>query len=84
MSLSGGEQLGAQERIIEGLSHCFPSISESYVVYTDAFGPIFAAFPFGGIVLISGTGSNSQLINPDGTTHRCGGWGHILGDEGSG
>lgn len=83
MSLSGGEQPEGQERIKAGLLSIKPSISNSYHVCTDTFGPIAAAFPSGGMVLISGTGSNCELVNPDGTTHRCGGWGHMLGDEGS-
>ncbi|ANY74298.1 N-acetylglucosamine kinase [Paenibacillus ihbetae] len=37
-----------------------------------------------GILIISGTGSNTYGITKSGSIHRVGGWGHILGDEGSG
>lgn len=37
-----------------------------------------------GIVVISGTGSIVYGITPDGEHYRVGGWGHLLGDQGSG
>lgn len=37
-----------------------------------------------GVALISGTGSVAWGAGPDGRHARAGGWGHILGDEGSG
>ena len=37
-----------------------------------------------GIIIISGTGSIAYGRNQKGNEYRTGGWGHILGDEGSG
>ncbi|HVR05876.1 MAG TPA: BadF/BadG/BcrA/BcrD ATPase family protein [Solirubrobacteraceae bacterium] len=37
-----------------------------------------------GVGVIAGTGSNVLGVGPDGRAWRAGGWGHLLGDEGSG
>lgn len=37
-----------------------------------------------GVVLIAGTGSISCALSEDGTRYRVGGWGYLVGDEGSG
>ena len=53
---------------------------------TDDARPILAAATTQqvGIALISGTGSFAWGRNHEGVTHRCGGWGYLFGDEGSG
>src|SRR4051812_11326281 len=54
-------------------------------VTTDAEAALYDAFgDQQGILLIAGTGSIAWGRGADGRLARCGGWGHILGDEGSG
>jgi glucosamine kinase len=60
-------------------------IADEVVVHADAAIALDDAFGDGaGILLIAGTGSVAFGRGPTGSTSRCGGWGPVCGDEGSG
>lgn len=53
-------------------------------IVNDAHVALVAGAPEGiGIVVVSGTGSIAYGVDPSGKTARSGGWGPLLGDEGS-
>ncbi len=53
-------------------------------IENDAFVALVAGAPEGsGIVVVAGTGSIAYGVDPGGRTARAGGWGYLLGDEGS-
>jgi glucosamine kinase len=60
-------------------------IADEIVVHPDFSIALDDAFGEGpGILLISGTGSAAFGRGPSGQIARCGGWGPVFGDEGSG
>ncbi|KAK0097073.1 hypothetical protein PV326_003362 [Microctonus aethiopoides] len=83
LCLSGCEENETNDQLLKMLLDEFPNASKDYVVNSDTMGSLKTGSDRGGIVLIAGTGSNARLINSDGSTHTCGGWGHMIGDEGS-
>jgi glucosamine kinase len=61
------------------------AVAEEVTVVPDATIALDDAFGEGpGVLLIAGTGSVAFARGPDGTFARAGGWGPVLGDEGSG
>ncbi|KAL0114234.1 hypothetical protein PUN28_011500 [Cardiocondyla obscurior] len=82
LTLSGCKEEITNRQLVKTLLDKYPQSAKEYVVGSDTLGSLRTGLQSGGIVLIAGTGSNVLLINPDGKTYSCGGWGHMMGDEG--
>jgi N-acetylglucosamine kinase-like BadF-type ATPase len=79
---AGADSAHQRARLADLLSELLPH-AEISVVH-DAQLLLAAAGLDDGIALISGTGAVAWGITPDGRSRRAGGWGYLLGDEGSG
>jgi glucosamine kinase len=81
--LAGAGERSARRAVTEALSGL--GLAEAITVGTDVEAAFEDAFGDGpGGMLIAGTGSIALARDLDGATHRVGGWGQHLGDEGSG
>jgi glucosamine kinase len=79
---AGGDTEPERERMRELLRALLPEARVDVV--HDARLVLAAAAVDVGIVVIAGTGSIAFGVGRDGEEARAGGWGHLLGDEGSG
>jgi len=78
---AGSDSPGARGRWEALLAPLLPNVP--LVVVTDAHLILAAAGRTHGIAIIAGTGSVAYGRTRDGREARVGGWGHLLGDEGS-
>ena len=86
--LTGAGRIGDQKRMADGLKKFAVSKKKKLkkiIIESDARIALEGAFKGGpGIILIAGTGSIAFGKDSRGNVHRVGGWGRVLGDEGSG
>jgi N-acetylglucosamine kinase-like BadF-type ATPase len=78
--LSGIDRQGAREQLqslIQPLSGNIRLTNDAELIFSALEGGV-------GVVLIAGTGSIALGHGAAGATARAGGWGHLMGDEGSG
>lgn len=84
--IAGASTADVQDRIAAGLDEALaPAESSTIRVTDDATTSFEAAFAGGpGTLLLLGTGSNIVCKTLDGRWIHSGGWGYLIGDEGSG
>ena len=83
VGVAGVGRPSEREALHEALSS--HNLAEELVIDTDFSVALTDAFGEGpGVLVIAGTGSSAFARGPAGATARCGGWGPVIGDEGSG
>lgn len=83
VGLAGVDRPADRERLAAWAAHYLPGVPVT--IANDAQLVLAAGTPAGwGVGVICGTGSIAYGRNPAGEMARSGGWGYLLGDEGSG
>ena len=72
------------DRVVRAIMRRLGFRSQSLVVNDALVALVAGVGDEPGVVLIAGTGSIAYGVNEDGYAARAGGWGYVLGDEGSG
>jgi len=81
--IAGADHPAHRQEVVDSLEIFFPR--GNFTVDNDARIALTGAIGFGaGVVVIAGTGSVAFGRNDAGEEARAGGWGPIIGDEGSG
>ncbi|MFS0873438.1 N-acetylglucosamine kinase [Paenibacillus xylanilyticus] len=84
---SAQERQMIAEAVNDHMNHIRHQDMEACPVWVVSEGEIALMATLGhthGVLCISGTGSIVYGFTPEGERYRAGGWGHLLGDEGSG
>jgi glucosamine kinase len=80
LAIAGSDTAGVERDLRTG----HRSLVDGWIVVNDVVGAWATATRCRpGVGVIAGTGSNVFGVGADGSSWRAGGWGHILGDEGS-
>ncbi|MCD6052035.1 MAG: uncharacterized protein K0Q55_3453 [Verrucomicrobia bacterium] len=88
IGMAGARTAADRERIVKAAAQVWPGIPchptndlETALLAEPLSNP---KKPLPRVLVLSGTGSCCFGQSPEGTTSKVGGWGHILGDKGSG
>ncbi len=81
--VAGSDQPECHRKLLAALRKSIPA--DHYLLTTDGVITLEAALESGpGVVVISGTGSIAYGRDAQGRVSRCGGWGSLFDDQGSG